>query len=92
MLNLMLESLATFDEVIADAGTTRSRGLTLSPGLRTGWDIGEKQVVVGFAVPTLWRDGSRPDCRCRKFSAREGKRQMPIALIAWRDATRGEDS
>lgn len=58
MFNLMLESLATFDEVIADAGTTRSRGLTLSPGLRTGWDIGEKQVVVGFAVPTLWRDGA----------------------------------
>ena len=57
MLNLMLESLATFDEVITDAGTTRSRGLTLSPGFRTGWDIGEKQVVVGFAVPTLWRDG-----------------------------------
>ena len=57
MLNLMLESLATFDEVITDAGTTRSRGLTLSPGFRTGWDIGEKQVVVGFAAPTLWRDG-----------------------------------
>jgi DtxR family transcriptional regulator, Mn-dependent transcriptional regulator len=54
MFNLMLESLATFDESIREDGTERSKTFTLSPGFRGGWDIGEKQVVVGFAVPVTW--------------------------------------
>ncbi len=54
MLNLMLESLATFDESIDETGTARSKTFTLSPGIRGGWDIGEKQVVLGFAVPITW--------------------------------------
>jgi DtxR family Mn-dependent transcriptional regulator len=54
MLNLMLESVATFDESIEETGTARSKTFTLSPGVRGGWDIGEKQVVVGFAVPITW--------------------------------------
>ena len=54
MFNVMLESLATFDESIQDDGTERSKTFTLSPGFRGGWDIGDKQVVVGFAVPVTW--------------------------------------
>lgn len=57
MFNLMLESFLSFDEVIDDAGTRRTRGFTLSPGARGGWDIGDKQIVLGLAIPTTWRDG-----------------------------------
>ena len=55
MVNLMLESLVSFDETIAETGPSRERAITLSPGIRGGWDVGEKQIVVGFAVPTMWR-------------------------------------
>jgi hypothetical protein len=33
------------------------KGVTLSPGFRAGWDIGDQQLVAGFAVPTTWRGG-----------------------------------
>jgi DtxR family transcriptional regulator, Mn-dependent transcriptional regulator len=56
MFNLMLESLVTFDESLKEDGTNRSRTFTLSPGFRGGWDIGEKQVVVGLAAPITWAD------------------------------------
>ena len=54
MLNLMLESVATFDQSIEETGTARSKTFTLSPGVRGGWDIGEKQLIVGFALPITW--------------------------------------
>jgi len=54
MFNLMLESVATFDESLREDGTERSKSFTLSPGLRGGWDIGDKQLVVGLAVPVTW--------------------------------------
>ncbi len=54
MLHLMLESLATFDQSIEVDGKERQRTFTLSPGVRGGWDIGEKQVVLGLAVPVTW--------------------------------------
>jgi hypothetical protein len=57
MVHLMLESVLSFDETIAVTGTERSRGFTLSPGVRGGWDVGEKQVVLGLALPTTWRGG-----------------------------------
>jgi hypothetical protein len=57
MFNLMLESVFTYDEVITPAGTTHEDGFILSPGFRIGWDVGEKQLVAGLAVPTTWRDG-----------------------------------
>jgi len=56
MFNLMLESLVTFDEVLDENGTDRGTTVTLSPGFRGGWDIGEKQIVVGAAVPISWSD------------------------------------
>ena len=42
MLNVMLESVAAFE----DADTT----VILAPGLRTGWNRGDSQIIVGFAV------------------------------------------
>ena len=56
MFNLMLESLVTFDEFLEEDGTDRDTTFTQSPGFRGGWDIGEKQVVVGAAVPISWSD------------------------------------
>src|SRR5262245_16980234 len=54
MFNVMLESLVTFDEFLEETGPTRGTTFTLSPGFRGGWDIGEKQIVVGAAVPISW--------------------------------------
>jgi hypothetical protein len=53
MLNLMLESVLTFDAADTPAGTVeRTRGFTLSPGLRGGWNVAkDAQVILGAAVP-----------------------------------------
>jgi DtxR family Mn-dependent transcriptional regulator len=56
MFHLMLESVLSFDESIAEVGTDRDTTFTLSPGFRGGWNVGDKQVVVGFALPTTWSD------------------------------------
>jgi DtxR family Mn-dependent transcriptional regulator len=56
MFHLMLESVISFDQSLAEVGTTRDTAFTLSPGFRGGWNVGDKQVIVGFAVPTTWGD------------------------------------
>lgn len=58
MLHLMLESLWTSDQSIGETSIGRAATFTLSPGLRGGWDIGEKQVVLGVAMPITWSDGT----------------------------------
>ena len=40
MLNLLFEGVGALDE-----------SLTLSPGFRRGWNIGERQIVIGAAIP-----------------------------------------
>jgi hypothetical protein len=50
MLNLMLEVVAEFDDTAAPQ-PARERTITASPGFRTGWNIGPRQVVVGAAMP-----------------------------------------
>jgi hypothetical protein len=40
-------------------GTLRDTAFTLSPGFRAGVNIGEKQVVLGFAAPVVWAEGTR---------------------------------
>jgi len=61
MINLMLESVLAFqasDE--AGGGVTRTRGLTVSPGIRGGWNLpNNTQVVVGAAVPVTQSGGTR---------------------------------
>jgi hypothetical protein len=56
MFHVMLESVLSFDQSLRERGTARDRTVTLSPGFRGGWNIGDKQVIVGFAVPTSWSD------------------------------------
>ena len=40
MFNLMLEAFSALD-----------RSTTVAPGFRRGWNVGDRQVVVGAAVP-----------------------------------------
>ena len=47
MFNLMLETLVVWERV-ADR---RETSVTLSPGFRTGWNRGDRQIVIGLAVP-----------------------------------------
>jgi hypothetical protein len=46
MVNLMLEAVAALDESV-----------TLSPGFRRGWNFGERQLVIGAAIPFTRADG-----------------------------------
>jgi hypothetical protein len=54
MFHLMLESVLQSVEQREVDGTSRSTLFTLSPGARGGWDIGDHQLVLGFAVPVTW--------------------------------------
>jgi DtxR family transcriptional regulator, Mn-dependent transcriptional regulator len=54
MVNLMLESVFEWEETV-DAGVARRDTLvTLSPGLRTGWNVGDAQTVIGVAIPAAF--------------------------------------
>jgi DtxR family Mn-dependent transcriptional regulator len=58
MLNLMMESVLAWPEaLIAPATTGRLRSLTLSPGARGGWNVGDQQIIVGVALPITWSGG-----------------------------------
>jgi hypothetical protein len=46
MLNLMLEGLVQVGELV-----------TVSPGVRRGWNFGERQIVIGLAAPVTLADG-----------------------------------
>ena len=50
MLNLMLESVVVWDD---DAAI-----VTVSPGLRTGWNVGDTQTIVGVAIPSIFSNSS----------------------------------
>jgi DtxR family Mn-dependent transcriptional regulator len=56
MFHLMLESVLSSDQFLEETGTSRDATFTLSPGFRGGWTVGDKQVIVGFALPTSWSD------------------------------------
>lgn len=49
MLNLMLESVVEWEELPEQGG--RETSVTLLPGFRTGWDVGDTQTVVGVGLP-----------------------------------------
>ena len=52
MFHLVLETVAEFEERVDTLGmTSRATAFTLSPGLRGGWNVGDRQIIVGFAVP-----------------------------------------
>lgn len=54
MFHLMLESVAQFEEYPFGDGTARETFVTLSPGARGGWNVGDHQLILGFAVPVTW--------------------------------------
>ena len=58
MFNVMLESVASSNQTASALGVARVATFTLSPGFRGGWNIGEKQVVAGFALPVSWTAGT----------------------------------
>ena len=52
MINLMLEGVTEFVALPAPFGqTTRAKLVTIAPGIRGGWNIGDAQLIVGIAVP-----------------------------------------
>jgi hypothetical protein len=60
MFNLMLESVVQFEESIDEsAHAIHERIVTISPGFRRGWNVGDRQIVVGAAVPVSFADSDR---------------------------------
>ena len=55
MFNLMFESVVEWEEGVVDGQTARDTIVTLLPGFRTGWNVGESQVIVGAGVPLTRR-------------------------------------
>ena len=56
MVNLMFEAVGEWPN-----GTVAEpeRVVTLGPGVRTGWNIGDAQAVVGIGVPIVFSRGTR---------------------------------
>jgi hypothetical protein len=60
MFNLMVESIVQFEESIDERlHAMHERIVTISPGFRRGWNVGDRQIVVGAAVPVSFADGDR---------------------------------
>ena len=63
MFHLMMEGLLTLEHSVAGPGTTtRDAIVTLSPGVRGGWNLGDRQLVLGLAVPVLLGGGATKTC------------------------------
>lgn len=58
MFNLMMETLIEWEARPAPGGTLRSALVTVSPGMRFGWNRGDAQMIIGVAAPVLWSDES----------------------------------
>ena len=58
MVNVMFESVFEWAEEIDGIGTERIYGTTVIPGVRTGWDIGDAQTIVGIGVPISFSSGA----------------------------------
>lgn len=61
MFNLMLEAVAEWEAQADQAGTARSRTVTVSPGFRTGWNTGDVQTIIGAALPIAVSEGNTTD-------------------------------
>jgi hypothetical protein len=58
MFNLMLETVVEWPEEVTGASTERFRSTTVVPGFRTGWDVGQAQVIAGLGVPVSFASGT----------------------------------
>jgi hypothetical protein len=57
MFNLMIESVIDWEEGVVDGATERRATVTVVPGFRTGWDVGDDtQIVVGLGLPLTFRE------------------------------------
>jgi DtxR family Mn-dependent transcriptional regulator len=55
MFNLMLESVLEWPHELVGPGLAeRSTAFTLAPGARGGWNIGDRQLILGAAIPITW--------------------------------------
>ena len=52
-----MEIVEVSSQTVSDRGRTRENQLTLSPGVRRAWNLTEKQIVVGAAVPVTFAGG-----------------------------------
>lgn len=52
MVHLMFENVLEFEESVGtDGATSRETVFTLSPGVRGGWNLGDRQLILGAAIP-----------------------------------------
>ena len=58
MLNLMLESIVQWEDAVEAGASGRRAVFTLAPGIRTGWNMGDAQTIVGVGVPASFSDGT----------------------------------
>lgn len=59
MWHLMLESIVEFDDTIEGGQhTSHERRVLVSPGIRGGWNLGDRQIVVGAALPVTRASGA----------------------------------
>src|SRR5688572_2888039 len=56
MFNLMLESVVEWEHLVEGDEKRRETFATISPGFRTGWNVGDTQTIIGFAVPVVVAD------------------------------------
>ena len=58
LLDLMLEHVVAFEDAVTGPGTSaRTRQYTLAPGIRFGWNFGDRQLVFGTAAPVTFAQG-----------------------------------
>jgi DtxR family transcriptional regulator, Mn-dependent transcriptional regulator len=57
MVHLMLENVVEWEESVDGDGTVRDAIVTISPGMRFGWNSGEAQSIFGFALPVALSGG-----------------------------------
>ena len=58
MVNLMVEMVAESEHAVNGPGSTaRSAVVTIAPGARVGWNVGDAQFVFGLAAPIARQEG-----------------------------------
>ena len=57
-LNLMLESMLMLQDTVLDEETTTAQPIgMIAPGVRGGWTLGDRQLILGAAVPITLQEG-----------------------------------
>jgi len=59
MLHLMFENVLESEQTVASDGSKeRDTIFTFSPGARGGWNLGDKQLILGAAIPITFASGT----------------------------------